>query len=99
VTSAPQFRGTSPPPAAASARADARTRAVEPVDPRLVGRPEVERASFPDGVASPWVLDVVRSALVQDGYAVSDGELWPPEGRLLVQSRQLRRVLRPAAPA
>jgi acyl-CoA thioesterase len=53
-------------------------------------------ASFPDSVASPWVLGVVRSTLVQDGYAVEDGELWSPGGRLLVQSRQLRRVLRPA---
>ncbi len=41
----------------------------------------------------PWVLAVVRNRFAGDGYAVEDGELWTPDGRLLLRSRQQRRVL------
>jgi acyl-CoA thioesterase len=41
----------------------------------------------------PWVLGVVRNRVAGDGYAVEDGELWSRDGRLLLHSRQLRRVL------
>lgn len=42
---------------------------------------------------SPWVLGVVRNRFAADGYALEDGELWSREGRLLLRSRQLRRVI------
>jgi acyl-CoA thioesterase len=42
---------------------------------------------------SPWVLAAVHNRFAGDGYAVEDGELWSPDGRLLLRSRQLRRVL------
>ena len=41
----------------------------------------------------PWVLARVRNRVASDGYAIEDGELWSPDGRLLLHSRQLRRVL------
>ncbi|HEX2084266.1 MAG TPA: thioesterase family protein [Solirubrobacteraceae bacterium] len=44
-------------------------------------------------VSSPWALAVVRNRFAGDGYAVEDGELWAPDGTLLLRSRQLRRVL------
>ena len=40
----------------------------------------------------PWVLAVLRNRVARDGYAVEDGELWSPDGRLLLLSRQLRRI-------
>jgi acyl-CoA thioesterase len=40
-----------------------------------------------------WVLGVFRSRTAADGYCVEDGELWAPDGELLLQSRQLRRIL------
>ncbi|HEV2812653.1 MAG TPA: thioesterase family protein [Solirubrobacteraceae bacterium] len=42
---------------------------------------------------SPWVLAVVRNRFAGDGYALEDGELWTPDGRLLLRSRQMRRIL------
>ena len=42
---------------------------------------------------SPWVLGVVRNRFSADGYALEDGELWSREGRLLLRSRQMRRVV------
>ena len=48
---------------------------------------------------SPWVLAVVRNRFARDGYALEDGELWSREGRLLLRSRQMRRVLGGAATA
>jgi acyl-CoA thioesterase len=42
---------------------------------------------------SPWVLAIVRNRVAREGYAIEDGELWSPDGRLLLVSRQLRRVL------
>jgi acyl-CoA thioesterase len=42
---------------------------------------------------SPWVLGAVRNRFAGDGYAVEDGELWAPDGRLLLRSRQQRRVI------
>jgi acyl-CoA thioesterase len=41
----------------------------------------------------PWVLAVVRNRFAAGGYALEDGELWAPDGRLLLRSRQMRRVL------
>jgi acyl-CoA thioesterase len=41
----------------------------------------------------PWALAVVRNRFAGDGYAVEDGELWTPGGRLLLRARQQRRVL------
>ena len=41
----------------------------------------------------PWVLGVFRSRFAGDGHAVEDGELWTPEGELVLLSRQRRRVL------
>ena len=45
----------------------------------------------------PWVLARVRNRVARDGYAIEDGELWARDGRLLLHSRQLRRVLAPRA--
>jgi acyl-CoA thioesterase len=45
---------------------------------------------------SPWVLGVFRTAYAGDGYATEDGELWTPDGRLVLLARQLRRILRDA---
>jgi acyl-CoA thioesterase len=60
--------------------------------------PSVEIAvHFAPAVAhdnGPWVLAVLRNRFAAEGYAVEDGELWTPGGRLLLVSRQLRRVLR-----
>ena len=51
---------------------------------------------YADPVADgPWVLARVRNRLARDGYAIEDGERWSPDGRLLLHSRQLRRVLVP----
>jgi acyl-CoA thioesterase len=49
---------------------------------------DVEAAS-----GSPWVLGVFRHVHAGDGYTVEDGELWTPDGRLVLSARQLRRVL------
>lgn len=48
---------------------------------------------------NPWVLGVFRTGHAADGYAVEDGELWTPDGRLALQARQLRRIIQktPAA--
>lgn len=60
--------------------------------------PTVElTASYADGLdASPsrgWVLIRIATRTAGDGWAVDDSEVWAPDGRLLVQSRQTRRVL------
>ncbi|MBI5105733.1 MAG: thioesterase family protein [Solirubrobacterales bacterium] len=52
----------------------------------------VHYAAAPDP-APEWVLADVRNRRTADGYAVEDGELWAPDGRLLLHTRQLRRVL------
>ena len=44
---------------------------------------------------SPWVLGVFRTSYAADGYAIEDGELWTESRRLLLQARQLRRILAP----
>lgn len=43
--------------------------------------------------ASPWVLAAIRTARAAGGYVVEDAELWTPGGALVLQGRQLRRVL------
>lgn len=40
-----------------------------------------------------WVLGVFRNGVTADGYVIEDGELWTPGGELLLQTRQLRRIL------
>jgi acyl-CoA thioesterase len=40
-----------------------------------------------------WVFAVQRNASCSDGWCVDETELWSRDGRLLVQGRQLRRVL------
>jgi acyl-CoA thioesterase len=42
---------------------------------------------------SPWVLAAVRTTHAGDGYVIEDGELWTTDGRLILQTRQLRRIL------
>src|SRR5262249_13082630 len=43
--------------------------------------------------SSPWLLGVFRNRDAGDGYATEDGELWTPDGELVLLSRQLRRLL------
>jgi acyl-CoA thioesterase len=44
----------------------------------------------------PWVLRGFRTSHAADGYATEDGELRTEEGRLVLQARQLRRILQPS---
>lgn len=66
----------------------------------FVAMPTVELSlQFADIAAaarSPWVLGVFESVFAADGYAVEDGELWTPDGTLILTARQLRRVQAPA---
>ena len=50
-------------------------------------------AGAPRAPRGEWVLGVFSSRLAGEGYAVEDGELWTPDGELVVQSRQRRRIL------
>lgn len=43
-----------------------------------------------------WVLGNFQTLHAGEGYAIEDGELWTPEGGLLLCSRQLRRILEPS---
>jgi acyl-CoA thioesterase len=43
--------------------------------------------------ASPWVLGTFDSTHAADGYTVEDGEQWAPDGQLVLQVRQPRRIL------
>lgn len=45
------------------------------------------------GARSPWALGHVRTTRSVGGYASEDGALWTPTGELILQTRQLRRVL------
>lgn len=62
-----------------------------------VRMPSVEIAMHfppaPRGAPQPWLLGVFRNLLTGDGYVIEDGELWTPDGELVVLTRQLRRVL------
>ncbi len=64
---------------------------------RFIRMPSVEIAiqlTEPAAIAdSPWLLGVFRTSHAADGYALEDGELWTPEGSLVLQARQLRRIL------
>jgi acyl-CoA thioesterase len=40
-----------------------------------------------------WVFAIQRNVSCSDGWCVDETELWSRDGRLLVQGRQLRRVL------
>jgi acyl-CoA thioesterase len=42
-----------------------------------------------------WLLGVFRTTHAGAGYAIEDGELWTEEGHLVLQARQLRRILQP----
>jgi acyl-CoA thioesterase len=44
-------------------------------------------------VDDPWVLGAFRTTVAGGGHVIEDGELWARDGRLLVQARQLRRML------
>ena len=50
-------------------------------------------AGAPRAPRGEWVLGVFTSRVAEEGYAVEDGELWTPDGELVVQSRQRRRIL------
>lgn len=43
--------------------------------------------------ASGWVLTRIATRTAADGWCVDDSEVWDADGRLLVQARQVRRVL------
>ena len=43
---------------------------------------------------SPWVLGVFTTTYAARGYVVEDGQLFSEDRRLLLQARQLRRILR-----
>jgi acyl-CoA thioesterase len=65
-----------------------------------VGVPTVDltvhfRAPLPLAGATPddYYLVVFRSPLSHGGFMVEDGEIWSPDGRLVVQARQLAVVL------
>lgn len=64
---------------------------------RFIRMPSVEIAiqfAEPAAVAdSPWLLGVFRTSHAADGYVLEDGELWTPAGDLVLQARQLRRIL------
>ena len=50
---------------------------------------------FADPIAldcGPWVLGALRTIYAGEGYAIEDGELWTPTGRLVLQARQVRRI-------
>ena len=49
----------------------------------LAGRPPVQG----------WVLTRIATRTAGDGWCVDDSEVWSPDGRLLAQARQVRRVL------
>ncbi|MCW2778633.1 MAG: hypothetical protein JWN17_2358 [Frankiales bacterium] len=57
--------------------------------------PTVELSVLLSGAptASGWVLTRTATRSAQDGWCVDDVEVWDGAGRLLAQSRQLRRVL------
>lgn len=55
-------------------------------------------ADLAAAVVSPWVLADLRTTHAADGYATEDGELWTPDARLVLQVRQLRRVLEVLGP-
>jgi acyl-CoA thioesterase len=41
-----------------------------------------------------WALGVFRTGRAADGFLVEDGELWTPDGHLILQTRQLRHIVR-----
>ena len=41
----------------------------------------------------PWVLGRFQTTYAASGYAVEDGELWGEDRRLVLHSRQLRRIV------
>jgi acyl-CoA thioesterase len=65
-----------------------------------IGVPTVDltihfRAPLPLAGATPddYYLVVFRAPLSHGGFMVEDGEIWSPDGRLVVQARQLAVVL------
>lgn len=57
--------------------------------------PTVELSAAFTGVTCPpgWVLCRIATRHAADGWCVDDSEVWAPDGRLLAQARQTRRVL------
>jgi acyl-CoA thioesterase len=47
----------------------------------------------PGAAADDWTLAVFRAREVREGFFEEDGELWSPDGQLLVHSRQLAIVM------
>ena len=43
--------------------------------------------------SSPWVLGVFWTTYAANGYSVDDAQLWSDDRRLILQARQLRRIL------
>jgi acyl-CoA thioesterase len=66
---------------------------------RFVAIPSVEIAlhfaELPAATRSPWVLGDIRTTHAGGGYAIEDAELWTPAGELVLQVRQLRRIVTP----
>jgi hypothetical protein len=40
-----------------------------------------------------WLLVRIATRTAEDGWCVDDSDVWGPDGRLLAQARQTRRVL------
>jgi acyl-CoA thioesterase len=53
-------------------------------------------ADLAAAAAARWVLGVFRTTHAAAGYAIEDGELWTEDRHLVLQARQLRRILQPA---
>lgn len=84
--------------AALTVVADAMPPALYAVTATPVPVPTVElTASYAAGLDEAplrgWVLVRIATRTAGDGWAVDDSDVWAPDGRLLVQSRQTRRVL------
>lgn len=94
-----RFRDDTPLDAAAlTVLADALPPALFGATTAPVPVPTVELAvSYASGLDTDpgegWVLSRIATRTAGDGWCVDDSEVWSPDGRLLVQSRQTRRVL------
>jgi acyl-CoA thioesterase len=69
-------------------------------EPRAVPTTEmsVHLADVAAAARDPWLLGRFRTGHVADGYVIEDGELWTPDGALVLVTRQLRRLLSLPAP-
>ena len=53
----------------------------------------------PEPPVTGWTLVRIRTRTAADGWCVDDSDVWAPDGRLLAQARQTRRVLGDVRPA